>query len=45
MLKEGTQEFLDGVTVDDIRQKSNAQIFIVQNCYIFDEILAIINYF
>ncbi len=49
MLKEGTDEFLDGVKISDIEseiKKSNpdAIIHIIQDCYNFDEILTIINF-
>jgi len=45
MLREGTEEFLDGITLDNIRKSTGAQIFIVSDCYDFGEILAIINKF
>lgn len=48
MLKEGCNEFLDGVTIQDIEKKleiinPNSKIHIIDNCYNFDEILTIIN--
>lgn len=48
MLKEGTEEFLDGVTISDIKkevQKLNKHytIHIIKDCYSFDEILTILN--
>jgi len=48
MLKEGTDEFLDGVTVLEIEnelKKTNPDsvIHIISDCYNFDEILTIIN--
>jgi len=48
MLKEGTDEFLDGITVDEIKSKLQkdckcVKIHIIKNCYSFEEILKILN--
>lgn len=42
MFKEGTEDFLDNLTLDDVRQKTGAKVFVVKDCYDFCEILAII---
>ncbi len=48
MLKEGTEEFLDGITISDIeteikKTSPDSTIHINYDCYNFDEILTIIN--
>lgn len=44
MLRQGTEEFLDGVILDDIRKKfKNTKFFVVNDCYNFQGILKIIN--
>ena len=48
MLKDGTDEFLDGIKISDIeaevkKTSPGAIIHINQDCYNFDEILTIIN--
>lgn len=43
MLKEGSNEFLDGTTTGDIEGKFNTKIFIIKNCHSFAEFVAIIN--
>lgn len=46
MLKEGSEEFLDGMSVDDLRQKfPEINFYIVKNCYGFSEVKDIINSF
>jgi NifB/MoaA-like Fe-S oxidoreductase len=42
MLRAGTEEFLDGTTVSDIRAATAADIYIVKDCYNFKEILKIL---
>ncbi len=48
MLKEGTDEFLDGIKISDIEKKlaknsKNSIIHIIEDCYSFDEVLKILN--
>lgn len=44
MLKEGSDEFLDGIRVSDIEKKfPKVRFFIINDCYKFREILTIIN--
>lgn len=48
MLKEGTEEFLDGITISDIeteikKTSPDSTIHINYDCYNFDEILTILN--
>ncbi len=48
MLKEGTDEFLDGLTIDDIlieakKQNPSTLIHIIKDCYNFNEIFTILN--
>ena len=48
MLKEGTDEFLDGITVSFIKETllqngMKPNIHIIKDCYNFDEILTILN--
>ena len=46
MLREGTEEFLDGITIEDIKNKfPKMRIFVIKDCYNFKEILNIINSF
>ena len=48
MLKEGTEEFLDGITISNIKEEIKKlnpkhKIHIIKDCYSFDEILTILN--
>ncbi|GBF22880.1 protein family DUF512 [Candidatus Gastranaerophilus sp. (ex Termes propinquus)] len=42
MLREGTEQFLDDLTLDEIRKAVGAKLFVVNDCYSFEEILTII---
>lgn len=39
MLRPFTQDFLDGKTLDYVKQKTSAEFFVVQNCYSTKEIV------
>lgn len=46
MLREGTDEFLDGISINDIKKKfPKVEVFVINDCYKFKEILTIINSF
>lgn len=45
MLREGTEEFLDGMTLDDVREAIGVKIHIIRNCYNFSDFVTIINSF
>lgn len=46
MLREGTDEFLDGIKISDFKKKfPKINFFVINNCYKFQEILTIINSF
>ncbi len=45
MLKEGSEVFLDGVTLDDIRKEFGAKIHIIHDFYSSKELIKIINSF
>ena len=46
MLREGTDEFLDGIKISDFKKKfPKVNFFIINDCYKFQEILTIINSF
>ena len=45
MLKEGTEEFLDSLTVSDIEQELGVKIHIVKDFYSFMELKDLINSF
>ena len=48
MLRSGTDEFLDGITIADIKkeakkQNPNVEMHIIKDCYNFNEIFTILN--
>ena len=44
MLREGTDEFLDGIKIRDLKKKfPDVRFFVINDCYKFEEILKIIN--
>lgn len=45
MLRADSEEFLDDVTLNDIKKEFNAEIFVIKNCYSFKELANIINSF
>ena len=45
VFKEGSDEFLDGLTLKDVKKHTKANIFINKECYNFSDILTIINSF
>lgn len=43
MLRPFTQDFLDGKTLDYVKEKTKAEFFVVQNCYSTREIIDFVN--